>query len=203
MSLRGKVIMHKIAISGKANSGKNTVSKFLIDGIKERLGDEFKGGKIIALADPIKEMARIMFPDIPRKYFFGPSKYRSNIIPNAFKNGQPLTIRQVLIDIGTGLGRTYRDSLWLDNFDIKFNKYLNNSALIVSDVRFRNEFNHLKEKGFYQIRLKRDAFLKLDDISETNQDSIEDLEFDCLLHNNSTLDELQKDVNKILDIIVK
>ena len=195
--------MYKIAISGKANSGKNTVSKFLIDGIKERLGDEFKGGKIIALADPIKEMARIMFPDIPRKYFFGPSKYRSSIIPNAFKNEQPLTIRQVLIDIGTGLGRTYRDSLWLDNFDIKFNKYLNNSALIVSDVRFRNEFNHLKEKGFYQIRLKRETFLKLDDISETNQDSIEDLEFDCLLHNNSSLDELHKDVNKILDIIIK
>lgn len=195
--------MYKIAISGKANSGKNTVSKFLIDGIQERIGDEFNGGKIMALADPIKEMARIMFPDIPRKYFFGPSKYRSEIIPNSFKNEEPLTIRQCLIDIGTGLGRGYRDSMWLDNFDHRFEKYKNTAVIIVPDVRFRNEFDHLKEKDFYSIRLKRDSHLKIDDISETNQDSIEDTEFDCLLHNNSTLDNLQKDVNKILDIIVK
>lgn len=193
----------KIAISGKANSGKNTVSKFLIDGISERVGDEFKGGKIIALADPIKEMARIMFPNVPRKHFFGPSKYRSSVIPNSYKNEKPLTVRQVLIDIGTGLGRGYRDSMWLDNFDYRFEKYKNTAVIIVPDVRFRNEFDHLKNKNFYSIRLKRDSHLEIDDISETNQDSIEDLEFDCLLHNNSTLDKLRKDVDKILDIIVK
>src|ERR1700690_113782 len=110
----------KIAVSGKANSGKNTVGKFLMDGIQSKLGNEFAGGAYIAFADPIKEMARIMFPEIPKKFFFGSSKYRSEIIPNAFKDGKPLTIRQTLIDLGTGIGRGYRSSMWLDVFDHQY-----------------------------------------------------------------------------------
>lgn len=194
--------MYKIAISGKANSGKNTVSKFLMDGIHEKMTPNFSGQKCIAFADPIKEMARIMFPTVPRKFFFGSSKYRSEIIPGAFKDDKPLTIRQCLIDIGTGLGRGYRNTIWLDNFDYRFDKCKDLSIVIVPDVRFRNEFDHLKEKGFYMIRLKRDSHLKIDDISETSQDSIDDTEFDCLLNNNSTLENLKKDVDQIINILV-
>lgn len=198
--------MYKIAISGKANSGKNTVSKFLFDSIHdkvdEKFGPVFKGQICLAFADPIKEMARIMFPHVQRKYFFGSSQYRSEIIPGHFKNGQPLTIRQALIDIGTGLGRGYRDSIWLDVFDHRFNKSQNLTTIIVPDVRFRNEFDHLKNKGFYLIRLKREAHLKIDDISETNQDLIDDMEFDCILYNNSSLEKLQKDVDNIANILV-
>src|SRR5271170_6405611 len=100
--------MYKIAITGKANTGKNTVGKLLVKGLSDQTIDYVNlsgpvmgaSSKFIAFADPIKKMARLAFPIIPRKWLYGPSKFRSEVIPGAFKNGVPLTVRQLLIDLG-------------------------------------------------------------------------------------------------------
>jgi hypothetical protein len=109
----------------------------------------------------------------------------------------------LLIDLGTGVGREYKENLWLDVFDNTFNKAVkkDKDLVIVTDVRFRNEFDHLKNLGFYQIRLLRDDHLKIDHASETNQDSIKDSEFDYILKNNGTLDDLTKEIFKIVQIL--
>ncbi len=203
--------MHKIAICGKANTGKNTVSKLIYDEIFTRYwfvssaDGESLTPKVeyIAFADPIKEMARTMFPELKKKWLYGPSKYRTQVIPNAFKDGNPLTIRQLLIDLGTGVGRAYRDTTWLEAFDYAFRKAQKKKRdiVIVTDVRFRNEFDHLKALGFYQIRLLRDSHLKIDHASETNQDSIGNDEFDYVLENNGTLDRLKAEVSKIVALL--
>jgi hypothetical protein len=161
--------MYKIAISGQANTGKNTLANLLI----KKLPAVYMP-KVLAFADPIKEMAQIMFPRVPHKFFFGSSKYRNKIIPNAFHNGEPLTVRQLLIDIGTKLGRGYNDTIWLDNFDIRMQKATTGynkecSLLIVADERFRNEYEHLKAKDFYQIRLYRKDAGQINSITETAQ----------------------------------
>ena len=195
--------MFKVAICGKANSGKNTVGKL----IRKSLYNEFVGKRTIscdyiAFADPIKQMVRTMFPDLPEKFLTGPSNFRSEIVPGAFRNGVPLTVRQLLIDIGTN-GRAYKESVWLDAFDAAFQKSVNKhkTLVIVTDVRFMNEFSHLKAKGFYNIRLLRDAHLKIDHASETNQDGIKDSEFDFVLDNNGSLDHLKERVKKIVEIL--
>lgn len=187
--------MYKIAITGKANTGKNTVGKLLANELIGGIYTEF-----IAFADPIKNMVRLMFPEIPKKYLFGSSKYRSKIILGALKNDKPLTIRDALIDLGS-TGRLYKENIWLDAFDHKFNKIKTKGlakAVIVTDVRFRNEFEHLKQLGFYQIRLVRDAHLKIDHVSETNQDSIKDDEFDFVINNNGTIDDLKISISTIV-----
>src|SRR5208283_3054896 len=99
--------------------------------------------------------------------------------------------------IGTELGRGYNDKIWLENFDERYNKilkspsidcYIRPNMLVVTDVRFRNEYEHLKAKGFYQIRLYRETGLPtINHISETNQNSIKDEEFDYVIHNNKSL----------------
>lgn len=187
--------MFKIAITGKANSGKNTTSKLLKQEILKKQGKI--SCKYIAFADPIKQMIRLMFPNVPEKHLTGPSKFRSEIIPGAFKDDKPLTVRQVLIDIGMG-GRTYKHNIWLDAFDASFQKFKNKDIIIVTDVRFRNEFDHLKSLGFYQIRLLRNSHLQLNDVSETNQDSIKDEEYDYIIHNNGTLKDLKSQVSNIV-----
>lgn len=189
--------MYKIAISGKANTGKNTLSKMIVNQLNEhlRVTQQLQlGAEYMAFADPIKEMIRVMFPEVPRKFLYGSSKYRNEIIPGAFKDGNPLTIRQLLIDLGTGVARGYKDSVWLDNFDRRLEK-VKDDIVIVTDVRFRNEFDHLKIKGFYQIRLYRETGQPtINHISETNQNSIADHEFDYVIHNDKTLDDLKQDV---------
>jgi hypothetical protein len=189
--------MYKVAICGKANSGKNTLSKLILKELNKKQRGVFC--EYIAFADPIKAMIRLMFPELPEKYLTGPSHYRAEAIPGAFKDGVPLTVRQLLIDLGTR-GRSYKENIWLDAFDHTFNNWRtqNKTIVIVTDVRFRNEFDHLQKMGFYQIRLLREAHLKIDHASETNQDTIQDNEFDYVLHNDGTLKDLKNEVQKIV-----
>jgi hypothetical protein len=186
--------MYKIAISGKANTGKNTLSKMIVKELRKDR-DAYLGVKYMAFADPIKEMVRQMFPSLPRNYLYGSSKYRGEIIPGAFKDGKPLTIRQLLLDLGTAVGRGYKETVWLDNFDFRLDKVKYKKIIMVTDVRFRNEFEHLKNKGFYQIRLYRDTGQPaIQHVSESNQNTIADSEFDYVIHNDKGLGDLKREV---------
>jgi hypothetical protein len=183
--------MYKIAIMGKANTGKNTLAGLLIDEIKVNGTNSYK---CMAFADPIKEIVMTMFPRANRNCLYGPSQLRSESIPGAFKDGKPLTYRQALIDVGTEVGRKYSDRIWLENFDHRFESVVSD-LVIVTDVRFRNEFDHLKEKGFFQIRLYRETGMApIHHISETGQSSIKDEEFDYVLFNNKSLEDLKEEV---------
>ena len=202
--------MYKIAICGKANTGKNTLANLLYQELYERDSIEFGlrnpgsslqaySGKFMAFADPIKEIVMTMFPRANKECLYGPSRLRSESIPGAFKNNKPLTYRQALIDIGTEVGRSYSDKVWLENFDHRYEQILVKKSppniIMVTDVRFRNEFDHLKDKGFFQIRLYRETGMApIEHISETGQSSIKDEEFDYVLFNNKSLEDLKEEV---------
>jgi len=203
--------MYKIAICGRANTGKNTLANLLYEEVHERdsaamlaksggfTGLQAYSGKFMAFADPIKEIVMTMFPRANRECLYGPSRLRAEPIPGAFKNDKPLTYRQALIDIGTEVGRSYSDRVWLENFDHRYEQILVKknppNIVVVTDVRFRNEFDHLKEKGFFQIRLYRDTGApEIQHISETGQSSIKDEEFDYVLFNNKSLEDLKEEV---------
>jgi hypothetical protein len=190
--------MYKISITGKLNSGKNTVAKMLS---KELCNDV--NVKISAFADPIKKMASIMFPDIPKNHLYGSSHNRSKIIPNAFKNGHPLTVRQLLMDLGTEVGRSYRPTIWIDNMRDCIEKSQSNgiAAFIIADVRFVNEFDFLKENDFFQIKIVRNNDLIINHESETSQDGISDSKFNVIIQNNGSLDDLRNKVKNIVDAL--
>lgn len=201
--------MYKFAISGKAGSGKDTVSSFILDKIcaDKKNKHIIPVGSInkLALADPIKEMILLMFPQAKKECLYGDSHKRNETIPGAFKDGAPLTYRQLLIDIGTGLGRGYNQNIWLENLDVRIAK-LNKKkhkpdAIIVSDIRFKNEFDHIKNNGFCMIRLLREDSSKIDHVSETQQEEILDTDFDFVLKNNSSLEDLKNKVFSIVDKI--
>jgi hypothetical protein len=181
---------------GKANTGKNTLSKMIVRNIRKQR-NLYSTCRYIAFADPIKEMIRQMFPAMPRKFLYGSSRYRSEIVPGAFKDGVPLTVRQLLIDLGTGMGREYMPRIWLDNFDYRFDRLARRDPkiVVVTDVRFRNEFEHLRNLGFYQIRLYRNTGQpEIQHISETGQEAIRDDEFNYVLFNDKGLKDLKLEV---------
>lgn len=188
--------MYKIAICGKANTGKNTLSKMLVKQLREH-NNKYMSASYMAFADPIKEMVGIMFPELPRKFLYGSSKYRDEIVPGAFKEGKLLTIRQLLIDLGTA-GREYQPDIWLNNFDKRLNE-IYRSIVVVTDVRFRNEFEHLRNKEFYQIRLYRDTGQpEIQHISETGQQFIQDSEFNYVIKNNGSLNDLKTEISNCI-----
>lgn len=190
--------MYKIAISGKASSGKNTLAKI----IASASCDNATPHNFMAFADPIKEIIMLMFPNAKRECLFGSSKLRSEIIPNAFKDGEPLSYRQALIDIGTR-AREYNNVVWVDNFHKRWDVWNKNHSepnlVVVTDVRFREEFDYLKSNKFFIIRLSRCGKSVLDDVSETKQESILDNEFDYIINNDKSLKDLrEKVVNELI-----
>ena len=186
-------ITYPIAISGKARSGKDTVAKMLA-----KLLHKTGAARIDALANPMKEMLQVMFPGCSEECLYGASELRSEIISNDYidKNGDPLTYRQALLDLGA-FARKYNNDIWLHCLlnGSKKDAYVH----IISDIRRKNEFDFFKKHGFVMIRVVRDDHTKIDDLSETEQDTILNKDFDWVIDNNSTIEALYDRVMFIVE----
>lgn len=209
-----KKSLKKVAICGRANTGKNSVAKLIASLLcKER--DEYK---MIAFADPMKRAIMQMYPWADRKCLYGPSKLRNTPIPATWdKDGNELTYRQLLIDIGTR-ARENNPNHWVEVFDYNarqldehitqhlsrnITRMLKRKLLIVPDLRFHNEFDYLRQKGFFIIKLLRDSDIVINSPTETDQNSIGLSEFDYVLDNNGTLDDLKTHTKEIVKLIRK
>lgn len=160
----------KIAISGKAKTGKDTLA---IELAKNNPGLSFCG-----FADSIKHAANEMFPQMDKNNLWGESSLREEKIP-----GTGVSYRQALLDIGK-LGRSYDPDFWIKN---TFNRIANQNNIIIKDLRFVNEYNFLKEKGSFLVRIKRKDHSVINDVSDTEQDNLTDDMFDFIIENDKNL----------------
>lgn len=197
--------MIKVAISGQARTGKNTMAEMIIDGMDGKPEDKLSHlYKIVAVADPIKNMVMQMVPNSDRECLWGASELRSTVMPGSLKdlNDRPLTYRKALMDLGS-LGRKYHRDIWLNALvqDAKNSEGL--KAYIVSDCRYPNEIYYLKEHGFHMIRIKRPDGPIIDDPSETAQLEIPDSFFNEIVDNSGTLEELRAITKRIVSDLTK
>lgn len=178
--------VYRIAISGKASSGKSTVASFLGDALGLRKEDV----RVLALADPMKQIAQIMFPAANAECLYGPSELRSKVIDPEYidENKKPLSYRQFLLDFGK-FGRNYNKDIWVKCLAEEAKKSTH-KAYIVSDVRMHNEYTHLRANGFTMIRVVRGGCKSIDDISETEQDSLPGVLFDHIIYNDLSIHDL-------------
>lgn len=195
---------YKIALFGKANSGKDTAAKLIGRSLEiEVNGQTARDGRyeLMAFATPIKRMLELMFPWADKECLYGPSHLRNEILPGSLdRSGHSLTYRQALIDLGK-LGRSYNEDHWVEvfastekNLPTNYsgsNDFCKCAAHIATDGRYRNEFDFLRANGYTIIRINRKTNIIIDDTSETAQDAIKDSEFDVVLDNNGTLQNLQ------------
>lgn len=205
------MVNYKIAICGKANSGKNTTANIILEELS-LLNNKTINAKMIAFADPIKEIILTMFPSARKEFLYGASSFRSEAIPNALnKIGEPLTYRQALIDIGT-MARGYNSSIWVDCFNEKLFKLKENEArlpddlktqaIIVTDLRFPEEFKYLKNNNYFLIKLNRKDHSIISHESETAQDNFDN--FNSIIDNNGTLFDLRDQIkDKIINNLCK
>jgi hypothetical protein len=166
----------KIAISGKAGSGKDTIAS----------------DRRYAFADPIKEIVMTMFPGAARQDLWGPSDLRSKLIP-----GETVTYRQALMDVGK-LGRKYDPYIWVRHFENDLKRYNSVNLYILSDLRFEEELASVNKHDFVLIRVKRQNTIQIDDSSEKDQDQIPDTAFDYVINNDGTKDDLNIVCDKII-----
>ena len=178
-----------IGITGKKNHGKDTIANI----IKEKYNF-----KIIHFADPLKKGCSHIF-GLTYDQLYGNKK---DIIDEYWK----ITPRKILQFVGTNLLRNQlsniipqiEDSIWIKHLEkiLIDNPYTN---FIIPDIRFQNEVNMLKKHHSIIFKVIRPNLLNEDDhISEKGIDKIN--EFDKLILNDSTIDDLYNKVNYITSI---
>jgi len=103
--------------------------------------------------------------------------------------------REFLQYVGTEWARKRDPNVWINYL---MNQVVEtNTNIVVSDVRFKNEFDTLKNNGFTMIRIIRDISL-LNHSSEIELMNKPLDEWDYIIYNNGDVDTLYENIHNIL-----
>ena len=185
--------MIKLAISGKANSGKNSVATLVAEHLLNLAPKQYK---ISAFANKIKETIAFLFPGVNPEYLYGASQLRGKRIKSdldSIIHNLNTSVRQVALDLGK-LGRNYDPYFWISFVALEYMSLPDLSLYCIADLRFVEEYDFLKQNGFIFCRVKRNDIDLINDISETEQDKLSDSMFDIIIDNNGTFEELKANV---------
>lgn len=194
-----------IALSGFARSGKDEAASVLV---KEY------GFIQVAFADKLREMIYALNPvvDFQRGYAEHPLTKRiegslyapvflQNVIDNHGWDGYKDTeygkeIRRLLQRLGTEAGReTLWDSIWID---AALTGLPEDAKVVVSDARFFNEFDAVRERGGYVWRIDRPGVGPANDhASEMEATTYE--HFSISLSNSGTLEEWHDSIRGVYE----
>lgn len=166
-----------IGIGGLMCSGKTSVAKYI--------SKNYQNVELVNFADKLKLIAEDLF-------------------------GMTVKDRRLLQELGKQM-RTIRDSVWIDYI---FNKFIPTKNYVIGDVRYLNETQRIKDNGGFTIYIERPERFRLNEYeilygrlpsnTELN-DSSESLDkenFDFIIKNNSTKEDLFKQIDfKLLGAI--
>ena len=166
----------KIGFGYKMSSGKDTCVNYLI---------ETRGGIKIAFADALYD---ILY-------------YAQNVC--GFPKEKD---RKFLQWIGTKWGREKNPEIWIELALKKSKELEKHNNVYCSDVRFLDEFFALKKDGWTLVKLNRDEIYNerigtgdKGHISENELDSLIDEEWDFIINNDGSLEELYEKLDKIIE----
>lgn len=172
-----KPLVEVIGLSGYARSGKDSVAKVLV---------EEYGYTRLAFADTLREALYALNPNIASDFGVGPLR---EVVDRVGWDKAKVVfpeVRELLQRLGTEAGRDLiHPNVWVD---ATFTKMQDGGKYVISDVRFPNEADAVKQWGGKVWRIMRpDTGPANDHPSET---ALDDYLPDVRLHNDGTLDDL-------------
>lgn len=99
-----------------------------------------------------------------------------------------VTPRLALTTLGTEWGRTLYNDIWASK--TLRDAEMSERNIVITDMRYKNEFNLAKRKGAMFLRITRPGITPSTHSSETELLDIPDSEFDFVLRNDGSLDDL-------------
>jgi len=171
-----------IGISGKRESGKSSLAKFMTE----------YGYTRVSLANPLKEMCKALY-NLNDEQVYGKDKETPTIYKRS--GGEFLTPRDILIREGC-LKRSIDPNFWCRLLAQSIeNDYFFDEKFVIDDIRFLNEITYFKKFGAKFVRLERSQSsigkAALDDLSETELDSYKDWDGILLETFNRNLNDLK------------
>lgn len=170
-----------IGLMGKARSGKTSVAEVL---------EKKYGFKHFAFADSLKEKVMIEF-GLSQEEVYG--KFKEVEIPL-----YNLTPREILQKVGT-FYRSIYENYWVDMIYNSIVKMEIKDSCCVSDVRYPNEIDTIKELNGYIIKIERENREKITNSKHSSETALDEYkDYDYIIQNNSSLDDLEKSVGIML-----
>ena len=162
----------RVAITGKMRAGKDTVYLNLENEIQKALLDLPEGTsygvKQFAFGDSLKEKAR--------------EKY-----PSEFKNGAKP--RRILQEFGQNMRAIKGQDVWVNFVDEKIKAFESErevSVSFITDVRQQNEFDYVRNNGYYTIKVVASDDTRINRMKELGDNfSLEDLTHETELNIDS------------------
>lgn len=168
-----------IGLSGYAKSGKDEVAKIIISERPKWQVRKFSG--------KLKEVASIL-TGIP------PSMFESQEFKKKYLPGWDMTVREFLQRVGTeGIRNGVHQDAWVNAL---FSEYYNHNFWIITDCRFPNEAQAIKDRGGKIVRIVRPGISAVN--AHPSETALDEWEFDHLIHNDGTLEQLKTKAIEIL-----
>jgi len=205
-------MINLIGISGKMGSGKDEVGRIF----QELTISKFYGQdglilpfyEIKKFAYKVKQVAALL-TNIEVEKFEDQDFKAKELSDDWFFDNHTLTGRELLQKVGTEMGRSIHPDTWVNAL---FSEYVHDLRRrqnpeggttisegfpnwIITDVRFPNEADIIKEKGGIMIRINRPTDIAGGHASETSLDDYD--EFDLVIENDGSLDDLYLKVETI------
>lgn len=169
-----------IGITGLAGAGKDTVGSYLVTNFDfTRYGFADKLKELALQANPYIYEAKLQLADLVSEVGWDKAK------------NECYSVRQLLQGIGHGARLVFNDSFWIDQV-LKIDLP---DKVVITDVRYANEFDAVREAGGKIIRVLRDVELVNNHITEVGH---KDIPVDYHLDNNSSRRELYQQINDLM-----
>lgn len=177
-----------IGLNGYARSGKDAAASALVADGWER----------IAFADVLRDIAYAIDPFV-QIGGFPPGDYArlSTVVDRLgwdAAKGSHKDVRRLLQRLGTEGGRDILGkNIWIDTAFKRAR--MDGAGLVITDVRFQNEAEAIRERGGKVVRLNRPGVGPVNEHSSDN--AMEGFIFDAYIYNGGPLTELYDSIRKI------
>jgi len=163
-----------IGLSGYAQSGKDTVAKYLV---------EHHSFERVAFADPIRSMLWDMNPLLKEGYHLQGvvNAYGWELAKTQFPE-----VRRLLQELGVAARKHIDSEVWVAT---ALTAMSGEGNYVVTDVRFQNEATTLKLGGAQIWRVERVGVEAVN--SHISEHDLDNWEFDAYVHNNSSIEDLE------------
>lgn len=185
-----------VLIHGRKRSGKDTFASILKE-LKPEL-------EIYSFAQPLKEITAKSF-GITLKVLDDLKNDESIKIGFRSPNAKMCTgnsVRNFLQNLGTeAMKPIFGDDVWADLAIKHYNTLPEGSIMAVPDFRVPEEYEAIKALGLpiLTVKINRDCVEVSGDTHITENGLAEDFEFDFIVDNNGTLDDLRTEAVELLD----
>lgn len=177
-----------IGLSGVARSGKDTAAEYLVTK---------KNFVRVAFADPLREALYRLNPVIEVSGLPGIRLAQMVDIAGweAVKGGSS-DVRGLLQRMGTEVGRELiSPTIWVD---LAMKEAAKHELVVITDVRYPNEADAIRDAGGVVWRIERSAVGPANE--HTSETAMENYDFDVVIENDSTIEELWAKISDLLEV---